>query len=90
MKSYVKRKELMRKIIVSQTETMKQQSREIESLTDENLRLHTDYEKMNNVLAQFKELLDNFACQNNAYIKNRKRLKKIRRKIEKITRIKVR
>lgn len=87
MKSYEKRKERMRKIIVSQAETMKQQNREIESLTDENLRLHTDYEKMNNVLTQFKELLDNFACQNDACVKNRKRIKKMRRKIAKITRI---
>lgn len=84
MKSFDKKKEIMRKIIVSQEETINRQNQEIESLTNDNLRLHTEYEKMNRVTAQFKEILNNFAYKNDEYVKNRKRIKKIRRKLEKI------
>lgn len=87
MKSFEKKKEIMRKIIVSQAETINQQNKEIESLTNENLQLHTEYEKMNRVMTQFKEILDNFAYKNDEYVKNRKRIKKIRRKLVKIMRI---
>lgn len=87
MKSFEKKKEIMRKIIVSQEETINRQIQEIESLTNDNLRLYTEYEKMNKVMTQFKEYLDNFAYKNDEYIKIKKHIRKARRKIIKIKRI---
>ena len=81
MKSNNKKKETMRKIIVSQAETINQQNKEIKSLTTENQQLKTDYQEMNKVVARCRKIFNDIEHQDNEYAKIKKCVQKSRRKL---------
>lgn len=81
MKSNNKKQETMRKIIVSQAETINQQNKEIKSLTAENQRLKTDYQEMNKVMARCRKIFNDIEHQDNEYAKIKKCVQKSRRKL---------
>lgn len=83
MKSYNKKKETMRKIIVHQAETINQQNKEIKSLTTENQRLKTDYDEINKVMARCRKIFNDIEHQDNKYAKIKKSMKKSRRELMK-------
>lgn len=83
MKSYNKKKETMRKIIVSQAETINQQNKEIKSLAAENQRLKTDNDEINKVMARCRKIFNDIEHQDNKYARIKKSMKKSRRELMK-------
>lgn len=81
MMTYDKKKETMRKIIVSQADTIKQLKKEIKSLTDENHRLKTNYEKMNKTTLNSKSIIEKMDYCNKEYERLNDEIQSLKRKL---------
>ncbi len=78
-----KKRETMRKTILSQGETIRRLSRDIESLAVENERLKADAERAETLCREYRELIAGIKLQRDRYDALNKDMERLKSKLRK-------
>lgn len=78
-----KKRETMRRTILSQTETIQRLNQEVKSLTLENKRLKADAERVENLCLEYHELIAGIKTQRDRYATLNKDMEKLKSNLRK-------
>ena len=78
-----KKREALRRTILSQAETIRRLNREAESLAAENERLKADAERVNALCREYRELIAGIKIQRDRYAALNKEMEKLKRNLRK-------